>query len=435
MHSKPTAPPGDSHAAAVPNPAVPHRAKDKARSAGSNAPPYLNPERLMKAVTYHGTGDMRVDTVPDPTLEGPRDAILKVTSTAICGSDLHIYDGFLPEMRKGDVIGHEFMGEVVEVGPAVGNLKKGDRVVIPFNVTCGICDFCKADFYSMCDNSNPDAGKLKAMYGQAGAGLYGYGHLFGGYDGGQAEYVRVPFADTGHLKVPDGMTDEQVLFLTDILPTGWQAAVNADIKPGSIVAIWGAGPVGLFTLKSAILLGAERVFMIDSVPERLTMARAHGAETINMVEEDVYDVLDQKTAGRLPDCVIDAVGLEAHGTNTIQKAYDAIKTAFFPETDRIGALRQAIECCRKAGTVSIPGVYAGMVDDFPLGAAFGKALSFKMGHTHVLKHIPYLLDQIREGKIDTTFLITHRGTLDDAPGFYEAFRDKKDDCIKCVMTP
>ena len=389
----------------------------------------------MRAVTYHGKGDMRVDNVPDPGIEHPRDAILKITSTAICGSDLHIYDGFLPEMHKGDVIGHEFMGEIVEVGPEVSNLKKGDRVVIPFNVTCGRCEFCRAELYSMCDESNPDAPKLKEMYGQAGAGLYGYSHLFGGYDGGQAEYARIPFADTGHLKVPDSLPDEKVLFLTDIFPTGWQAAVNADIADGSTVAIWGAGPVGLFTLKSALLLGAERVFVIDSEPERLELARQHGGEPINMAEEDVYDVLDQRTGGRLPECVIDAVGLEAHGTNVAEKVYDVLKTATFQETDRTGALRQAIMCCRKGGTVSIAGVYAGMVDKFPLGAAFGKALSFKMGQTHVLKHIPYLLSQIEEGRIDPSFLITHRGTLEDAPGFYETFRDKKDDCIKCVMTP
>ena len=389
----------------------------------------------MRAVTYHGKGDMRVDNVPDPGIEHPRDAILKITSTAICGSDLHIYDGFLPEMHKGDVIGHEFMGEIVEVGPEVTNLQKGDRVVIPFNVTCGRCEFCRAELYSMCDESNPDAPKLKEMYGQAGAGLYGYSHLFGGYDGGQAEYARIPFADTGHLKVPDSLPDEKVLFLTDIFPTGWQAAVNADITDGSTVAIWGAGPVGLFTLKSALLLGAERVFVIDSEPERLELARQHGGEPINMAEEDVYDVLDQRTGGRLPECVIDAVGLEAHGTNVAEKVYDVLKTATFRETDRTGALRQAIMCCRKGGTVSIAGVYAGMVDKFPLGAAFGKALSFKMGQTHVLKHIPYLLSQIEEGRIDPSFLITHRGTLEDAPGFYETFRDKKDDCIKCVMTP
>ena len=389
----------------------------------------------MRAVTYHGKGDMRVDNVPDPAIEHPRDAILKITSTAICGSDLHIYDGFMPEMRTGDVIGHEFMGEIVEVGPEVTNLKKGDRVVVPFNVTCGRCEFCRAELYSMCDESNPDAPKLKEMYGQAGAGLYGYSHLFGGYDGGQAEYARLPFADTGHLKVPDSLPDDKVLFLTDIFPTGWQAAVNADIADGSTVAIWGAGPVGLFALKSALLLGAERVFVIDSEPERLELAREHGGEPINMAEEDVYDVLDRRTGGRLPECVIDAVGLEAHGTNLAEKLYDAVKTATFQETDRTGALRQAIMCCRKGGTVSIAGVYAGMVDKFPLGAAFGKALSFKMGQTHVLKHIPYLLSQIEEGRIDPSFLITHRGTLEDAPGFYETFRDKKDDCIKCVMTP
>ncbi|WMS44535.1 zinc-dependent alcohol dehydrogenase [Acuticoccus sp. MNP-M23] len=389
----------------------------------------------MRAVTYHGTGDLRVDTVPDPTIQHPRDAILKVTTTAICGSDLHIYDGFLPAMKTGDIIGHEFMGEIVEVGSEVSNLKVGDRVLIPFNITCGHCHFCDRQLYSMCDNSNPDSEKLQKLYGQAGAGLYGYSHLFGGYDGGQAEYVRVPFADTGHLKVPGHLTDEQVLFLTDIFPTGWQAAVNADVKEGSTVAVWGAGPVGQFAIKSAFLLGAEQVFAIDREPERLRMAEAAGATPINMTEAKPYDVLMEKTNERLPECVIDAVGLEAHGAGVIDTVYDRVKTATFQETDRPHALREAIMCARKAGTVSIAGVYAGMVDKFPIGAAFGKALSFKMGQTHVLKHIPDLLQRIEQGQIDPTFLITHRGTLDDAPAFYEQFRDKKDDCIKCVLTP
>ena len=391
----------------------------------------------MRAVTYHGPGDFRVDTVPDPKIQHPRDAILKVSSTAICGSDLHIFDGFMPEMQQGDVIGHEFMGEIVEVGDEVTNLKKGDRVVIPFNITCGNCDFCRNDLYSMCDNSNPDGEKLREMYGQAGAGLYGYSHLFGGYDGGQAEYVRVPFADTGHLKVPAHLDDEKVLFLTDIFPTGWQAAVNADIKMGGTVAVWGCGPVGLFTIKSAFLLGAERVFAIDKVPERLALAREHGAETIDLNDGPVYDALWEKTGGRLVESVIDAVGLEAHGAGLIGIAEGAGQKGD-PDPEKGGnhtAFFDAIMCARKGGTVSIPGVYAQMADNFPIGAAFGKALSFRMGQTHVLSHIDRLLEHIENGDIDPSFLITHRGSLDDAPDLYAQFRDKKDDCIKCVMTP
>ncbi|KAA9009220.1 zinc-dependent alcohol dehydrogenase [Histidinibacterium aquaticum] len=389
----------------------------------------------MRAVTYHGTGDMRVDTVPDPTIQHPRDAILKVSSTAICGSDLHIYDGFMPEMKTGDVIGHEFMGEIVETGPEVKGLSVGDRVVIPFNVTCGRCHFCERQLFSMCDNSNPDGEKLEKLYGQAGAGLFGYSHLFGGYDGGQAEYVRVPFADTGHLKVPSHISDDSLLFLTDIFPTGWQAALNADVTEGSTVAVWGAGPVGLFAIKSALLLGAETVYAIDTVPERLRLAEQAGAVAINSSEQKPYEALMEKTNERLPECVIDAVGLEAHGAGVLDTVYDKAKTVTFQETDRPHALREAILCTRKAGTVSLAGVYAGMVDKFPIGAAFGKALSFKMGQTHVLKHIPDLLRRIEEGQIDPSFLITHRGTLEDAPDMYKTFRDKTDDCIKCVMTP
>ncbi|WP_420391829.1 zinc-dependent alcohol dehydrogenase [Acuticoccus sp.] len=389
----------------------------------------------MRAVTYHGSGKMQVDTVDDPTIEDPRDAIIKVSSTAICGSDLHIYDGFMPQMKAGDVIGHEFMGEVVEVGSAVTKLEKGDRVIVPFNITCGECPFCHDELYSLCDNSNPDAEKLRQIYGQSGAGLFGYSHLYGGYPGGQAEYVRIPYADTTHLKVPEHLDDEKVLFLTDILPTGYQAAVNADIKPGGTVAIWGAGPVGLMALKSCFLLGAERVFVIDNVPERLALAVAHGAEVMFTSHEKPYDVLMDRTDGRLPDSVIDAVGLEAHGSGVIDTVYDQVKTLTMQETDRPHALREAIFCCRKGGTVSMPGVYAGMVDKFPIGAAFGKALTFKMGQTHVLKHAPELLRRIEEGDIDPSFIISHRGTLEDAPALYKAFRDKADGCVKVVLTP
>lgn len=389
----------------------------------------------MRAVTYHGTGKIQVDTIEDPKLEHPRDAILKVSSTAICGSDLHIYDGFMPEMEKGDVLGHEFMGEIVDVGSGVANLQKGDRVIVPFNITCGHCHFCKSELYSLCDESNPDHEKLEKLYGQAGAGLFGYSHLFGGYPGGQAEYVRIPYADTCHVKVPSHLPDEKVLFLTDIFPTGWQAAVNADVGPGSTVAVWGCGPVGQFAIKSAFLLGAERVFAIDRVAERLALAKAAGAEPINSQENSVFEVLKEQTAGRLPECVIDAVGLEAHGAGMLQGVYDKVKTATFQETDRPSALREAIMCCRKGGTVSIPGVYAGLIDKFPIGAAFGKALSFKMGQTHVLKHVPELLRRIDANEIDPSDIITHRATLEDAPELYKTFRDKKDDCIKVVMRP
>ena len=389
----------------------------------------------MRAVTYHGTGDFRVDTHPDPGIEEAGDAIVRVTSTAICGSDLHMYDGFIPQMEKGDIIGHEFMGEIVETGAGVTKLQKGDRVVIPFTINCGHCHWCNQELYSLCDETNPDAEKLRVMNGQSAAGLFGYSHLYGGYDGGQAEYVRVPYADATHLKVPSHLSDEQVLFLTDIFPTGYQAAVNADVKPGSTVAVWGAGPVGLFAIKSAFLLGAERVFAIDDVPKRLEMARAAGAIPIDRSEVKPYDALMEATNGMLPECVIDAVGLEAHGSGLIDTVYDRVKTATYQETDRPHALREAILCAQKGGTVSIPGVYAGIVDKFPIGAAFGKGLSFKMGQTHVLKHAPKLLAHIEAGDIDPTFLVTHRAPLDEAPKLYETFRDKKDGCVKVVLTP
>jgi threonine dehydrogenase-like Zn-dependent dehydrogenase len=397
--------------------------------------PPQQPEDCMRAVTYHGTGDFRIDTHPDPAIEHPRDAILRVTSTAICGSDLHMFDGFIPEMKKGDIIGHEFMGEVVEVGAEITNLAKGERVVIPFTINCGHCHWCAQKLYSLCDESNRDAEKLRVLNGQSSAGLFGYSHLYGGYDGGQAEYVRVPFADATHLKVPAHLHDEQVLFLTDIFPTAWQAAVNADVRSGSTVAIWGAGPVGLFCVESARLLGAERIFVIDDVPERLALAEARGAIPVDRSQDKPYDVLMEATDGMLPECVIDAVGLESHGSGVVDTLYDRVKTATFQETDRPHALREAIFCARKGGSVSVPGVYAGIIDKFPIGAAFGKGLSFKMGQTHVLKHAPTLLEHIEEGRVDPTFLITHRAPISDAPGLYETFRDKKDDCIKVVLTP
>ena len=389
----------------------------------------------MRAVCYHGTGKMQVDNVPDPEIKADTDVILKVSSTAICGSDLHIYDGFMPAMKHGDIIGHEFMGEVVDVGSGVSKLKKGDRVVIPFNIACGHCLWCEHEQYSLCDNSNRDAEKLEPLYGQAGGGLFGYSHLFGGYDGGQAEYVRVPFADSTHLKVPSHIPDDKLLFLTDIFPTGFQAADNANIEKGGTVAVWGCGPVGLFSILSAFLLGAERVFAIDDVLERLEMARGLGAEPINMAEVTVYDELRDRTGGLMPESCIDAVGLEAHGAHIITAIYDRVKTNLMLETDRAHALRQAIMCCRKGGALSIAGVYAGLIDKMPMGAAFGKGLEFRMGQTHVLKYIPDLLKRIEEEEVDPAFLITHRGTLEDAPEFYRTFRDKKDDCIKCVMTP
>ncbi len=389
----------------------------------------------MRGVTYHGTGDFRVDTHPDPIIGHERDAIIRVTSTAICGSDLHMFDGFMPEMKTGDIIGHEFMGVIEDVGSGVGNLKKGDRVVVPFTINCGHCHWCQNKQFSLCDESNPDAEKLAAITGQAAAGLFGFSHLYGGYDGGQAEYVRIPFADATHLKVPDGLTDEQVLFLSDIFPTGWQAAMNAEVKPGSTVAIWGAGPVGLFALKSCLLLGAERVFVIDNVPERLAMAKAHGAEIIDHSQVKPYDALMELTNGMLPEKSIDAVGLEAHGTGVIDTIYDKVKTATMQETGRPHVLREAIMCTQKGGILSIPGVYAAIVDKFPIGAAFAKGLTFRMGQTHVMQHAPTLLEHIQEGRIDPTFLITHRGKLEDAPDLYETFRDKNDDCVKVVLTP
>ncbi|MCC3405846.1 MAG: glutathione-dependent formaldehyde dehydrogenase [Microcoleus sp. PH2017_10_PVI_O_A] len=388
----------------------------------------------MKALCWHGANDVRVDNVPDPTIINPRDAIVKITSTAICGSDLHLYNGFIPTMQSGDIMGHEFMGEVVELGSQVKNLKKGDRVVIPFTISCGSCFFCNQDLWSLCDNSNPNAGLAEKMFGHSPAGLFGYSHLTGGYAGGQAEYARVPFADVGPLKIPDGLSDEQVLFLTDIFPTGYMAAENCNIKPGDTVAVWGCGPVGQFAIRSAFMLGADRVIAIDRVPERLQMAAAAKAQIINYEEMDAGVAVTEMTGGRGPDACIDAVGMEAHGTG-LDALYDKAKQAVRLESDRPTALRQVILACRKGGTVSIPGVYGGFVDKVPLGAAFNKGLTLKMGQTHVHRYLRPLLDRVQKGEIDPTFVITHRMKLDEAPHAYEIFKQKKDNCIKVVLKP
>jgi threonine dehydrogenase-like Zn-dependent dehydrogenase len=389
----------------------------------------------MKGVCYHGKGDVRVETVPDPTILNPRDAIVKVTATAICGSDLHIYDGYIPTMERGDILGHEFMGEVVAIGPGNDRLHVGDRVVVPFTIACGRCYFCKEELWSLCDNSNPNAKTAEMLNGFSGSGLFGYSHMYGGYPGGQAEYVRVPFADVGPIKVPDALTDEQVLFLSDIFPTGYMAAENCHIRRGDTIAVWGCGPVGQFAIKSAYLLGAERVIAIDRFPERLALAASAGkAETLNYEQVDVFEALRAMTGGQGPDACIDAVGLEAHGT-TLDAWYDRAKTSMSLATDRSHALRQAITACRKGGTVSIPGVYGGWLDKFPLGAAFAKGLTLKMGQTHVHKYLPTLLSAIQRGEIDPSFVITHRVTLEDAPAMYRTFREKQDGCIKVVMKP
>ncbi|MEO6861323.1 MAG: zinc-dependent alcohol dehydrogenase [Microcoleus sp.] len=388
----------------------------------------------MKALCWHGANDVRVDNVPDPKIINPRDAIVEITSTAICGSDLHLYNGFIPTMQSGDIMGHEFMGEVVELGSEVKNLKKGDRVVIPFTISCGSCFFCNQDLWSLCDNSNPNAALAEKIYGHSPAGLFGYSHLTGGYAGGQAEYVRVPFADVGPLKIPDGLSDEQVLFLTDIFPTGYMAAENCNIQPGDTVGIWGCGPVGQFAIRSAFMLGADRVIAIDRIPERLQMAAAAGAEIINYEEMDAGEAVTEMTGGRGPDACIDAVGMEAHGTG-LDALYDKAKQAVRLESDRPTALRQVILACRKGGTVSIPGVYGGFVDKVPLGAAFNKGLTMKMGQTHVQRYLQPLLDRVQKGEIDPSFVITHRMKLDEAPHAYEIFKQKKDNCIKVVLTP
>ncbi|HJV36128.1 zinc-dependent alcohol dehydrogenase [Geomonas sp.] len=389
----------------------------------------------MKAVVWHGKHDVRVETVPDPQILNPQDAIVRVTLTAICGSDLHLYDGLIPTMKSGDILGHEFVGEVVEVGSKVSNLSVGDRVIVPFPIACGQCWYCKKEMWSLCDNSNPNSFMPEKLYGDTGAGIFGYSHLYGGYAGGQAEFVRVPYADIGPKKIPEGLSDEQVIFCTDVLPTGYQAALNCHIEQGDTVAVWGCGPVGLLAMKCASQLGAGKVIGIDRFPDRLAMAQNHcGAEIINYEEGSVAEQLHNMTGGRGPDSCIDAVGMEAHSTG-LEGAYDAVKQTLRLEMDRPGALRQLIMACRKGGTVSIPGVYGGLIDKMPMGAVFAKGLTLHAGQTHVQKHIPPLLELIEKGDIDSTFIISHRIPLDEAPAAYEMFKRKQTGCIKIVMRP
>ena len=389
----------------------------------------------MRALCWHGKSDVRVDTVPDPTIEDPRDAIIKITSTCICGSDLHLYDGYMPTMEPGDIIGHEPMGVVVEVGKDVRTLKKGDRVVVPFTISCGECWYCKRTEFSLCDRSNPNAAVARQAMGQSPAGLFGYSHMLGAYPGGQAEYLRVPYADVGPQVIPDGVPDEQAVFLSDIFPTGYMAAENARIQPGDTVAIWGCGPVAQFAIRSAWMLGAGRVIAIDRVPERLEMARQGKAETIDFGKQDVYETLMELTRGRGPDSCIDAVGAEAHGGGGVGAVMDKAKASVGLATDRPAALRDAIMCCRKGGTVSIPGVYIGFPDKIPMGAAMNKALTFTMGQTHVQRYTGPLLEKIQSGAIDPSFVITHSVPLEKGPEMYKTFRDKKDHCIKVVLKP
>jgi threonine dehydrogenase-like Zn-dependent dehydrogenase len=388
----------------------------------------------MRAVCWQGPHNIQVETVPDPKILNPRDAIIKVTTTAICGSDLHLYNGLNPTMKKGDILGHEFVGEVVELGPAVKNVKVGDRVVVPFTISCGSCFFCNRDLWSLCDNSNPNGRLLEKVMGYSPAGLFGYSHMTGGYAGGQAEYARVPFADTGLLKIPDGLSDEQVVFLTDIFPTGYMAAENCQIQPGDTVAIWGCGPVGQFAIRSAYLLGADRVIAIDRVPERLQMAKDGGAEVLHYDALDVGDALKEMTAGRGPDSVMDAVGMEAHGEG-LEGFYDQTMQTLKMETDRPNVLRQAIVACRKGGTVSVPGVYTGFIDKIPMGAFMNKGLTMKTGQTHVHRYLHTLLERIQKGEIDPSFVITHRLPLEQAAHGYRVFEEKKNSCIKVVLKP
>ncbi len=390
----------------------------------------------MKAVCWMGKEKMEVHEVPDPKILNPRDAIIRVTSTCICGSDLHLYDGYIPTLEQGDILGHEFMGEVVETGPAVNKekLKAGERVVVPFTIACGHCFSCEDQLWSLCDNSNPNAWVAEKLMGYSPSGLFGYTHMMGGYAGGQAQYVRVPFADVGPLKIPEGLADEQVVFLTDIFPTGYMGAENCDIRPGDTVAIWGCGPVGQFAIRSAFMLGAGRVIAIDRVPERLQMALAGGAETLNFEEVDVMDALREMTGNRGPDSCMDAVGMEAWGHGALFM-YDRLKQAMRVEMDRPLVLRQCIQACKKGGTVSVPGVYGGFDDKIPLGAFVNKGLTMKTGQTHMMRYMQPLLERVQRGDINPAFVVSHRLPLDSAPEAYRMFRDKQDQCIKVVMDP
>ncbi|NGM86577.1 glutathione-dependent formaldehyde dehydrogenase [Parapusillimonas sp. SGNA-6] len=389
----------------------------------------------MKALRWHGKHDIQYDTAPDPHIEHPRDAIVKVSACAICGSDLHLFDGFMPGMKSGDIMGHEFMGEVVEVGAENKALKRGDRIVVPFTIICGECDQCKRGNFSLCERSNRNSEAAAKLFGHSCAGLFGYTHLTGGYPGGQAEYVRVPFADATHVKVPDGLTDEQVLFLGDILPTGWQAAAQCEIEPTDTVAIWGAGPVGQMTVRAAILMGARQVVVIDRVPERLAMAQQGGAIPINFDEESVLDRLADLTAGKGPEKCIDAVGMESHVGRSLDAVVDRVKQAVMLETDRPHVLREMIYVCRPGGILSIPGVYGGLIDKIPFGASMNKGLTWRMGQTHVNRWTDDLLRRIAEGLIDPSFVITHTVPLERGPEMYKTFRDKADGCIKVVLKP
>jgi threonine dehydrogenase-like Zn-dependent dehydrogenase len=390
----------------------------------------------MKAVCWMGKSKIETLEVADPVLLNPHDAIIKITRTAICGSDLHLFDGFIPTMEQGDVLGHEFMGIVEETGKEVTNLKRGDRVVVPFTIACGQCLFCKKQLWSACDNTNPNAHMMEALYGYSGSGLFGYSHMMGGYAGGQAQYARVPFANVGPLKIESDLPDEKVLFLSDIFPTGYMAAENAQIEEGDTVAVWGCGPVGQFAIASAFMLGAARVIAVDRFPERLAMAQGIGAITVDYSDEDVsvLTALKDLTGGIGPDSCIDAVGLEAHSAD-LQGFYDRVKTALMLETDRPGVLRQAIQAVRKGGTLSIPGVYGGLLDKVPFGAAFGKGITMKMGQTHMHKYMKPLLERIEKGQVDPSYIISHRITLDQVPKMYEVWRDKKDHVTKIVIDP
>jgi threonine dehydrogenase-like Zn-dependent dehydrogenase len=390
----------------------------------------------MRALTWHGKHDVRVDSVPDPEIVNPRDAIIRITSTAICGSDLHLYDHYIPTMKAGDILGHEFMGEVVEVGRGNQKLSVGDRVVVPFVIACGQCFFCQKQQFSACDNSNPadTADMSETLYGYPMTGAFGYSHLTGGYAGGQAEYVRVPYSDVGPIVIPDGIEDDKVLFLSDILPTGWMAAENCAIESGDVVAVWGCGPVGLFAIQSAFVMGAHRVIAIDHYPHRLDLAKQMGAEVINYEEVTVREALVEMTGGIGPDACIDAVGMESHGF-TLDNALDHAKAAVGLATDRPHALRQIIVACRKGGRVSIPGVYGGMADKFPLGALMEKGLTVKSGQTHVQKYMPELLKLILEDKLDTTFLISHRLPLEEAAQGYKIFKEQQNEVTKVVLKP
>ena len=390
----------------------------------------------MRVNVWSGRNTVQVENVPDPQIMNSRDAIVKITSTAICGSDLHLYDGYVPTMKRGDILGHEFMGEVVETGKGVGNLKVGDRVVVPFPISCGNCAACQSGQFAGCENSNPNAGMAEKMWGHSPCGIFGYSHLTGGYAGGQAEYARVPFADVGPIKIENGLPDESVLFLSDIFPTGYMGAEMADITPGDVVAVWGAGPVGQFAIASAYMLGAERVIAIDRFPYRLAMARDEaGAEVLNYEEVDVLEALKEMTGGRGPDSCIDAVGMEAHHSHAGLHAYDRIKHASRQESDRPHALREAIMACRNGGTISVIGVYGGFIDKFPMGAVLNRGLTIKAGQCHVQRYLRPLLERIEAGEIDPSFVVTHKMSLEDASQGYETFKHKEDDCVKVVLKP